>query len=103
MEDKPGRFKVAVVQAAPVAFDRERTLAKVHSLASDAARQGARLILFPEAFISAYPRGSSFGATIGARSTEGRELFRRYHASSIEIPGPAIDILGQVAKQSRAY
>jgi len=48
--------KVAVVQAAPVAFDRDRTLEKVHALAADAARQGAHLVLFPEAFVSAYPR-----------------------------------------------
>ena len=45
-------FKVAVVQAAPVVFDRERTLKKVHALAADAARQGARLVVFPEAFVS---------------------------------------------------
>ena len=49
--------RVAVVQAAPVAFDREFTLAKVRQLALDAASSGARLIVFPEAFVSAYPRG----------------------------------------------
>lgn len=97
------KYLAACVQAAPVAFNLQATLEKTRDLAADAARQGAKLILFPEAFISAYPRGSSFGATIGARSLEGRELFRRYHASSIEVPGPAVDILGQVAKQSGAY
>ena len=71
MEDKMRRFKVAVVQAAPVAFDRERTLAKVHTLAADAARQGARLVVFPEAFVSAYPRGLDFGAVVGSRTDEG--------------------------------
>ena len=71
------RVKVAVVQAAPVAFDRERTLEKVRALAADAARQGARLLLFPEAFVSAYPRGLDFGATVGDRSAQGREEFRR--------------------------
>lgn len=97
------KYLAACVQAAPAAFDLRATLEKTRDLAADAARQGAKLILFPEAFISAYPRGSSFGATIGARSSEGRELFRRYHASSIEIPGPTIDVLGQIAKQSRAH
>ena len=56
---------VAVVQAASVAFDRKRTLEKALDLTRDAARQGAKLVLFPEAFISGYPRGSSFGATVG--------------------------------------
>jgi hypothetical protein len=30
------RFKVAVVQASPVVFDRERTLEKVHVLSGEA-------------------------------------------------------------------
>ena len=50
---------MAVVQAAPVAFDITRTLQKVGDLAADAAHRGARLTLFPEAFVSAYPRGIS--------------------------------------------
>ena len=62
------RFKAAVVQACPVIFDRERTLKKVHTLAREAADQGARLVVFPEAFVSAYPRGLDFGAVIGSRS-----------------------------------
>ncbi len=96
-------FKAVVVQAAPVAFDRERTLQKVHALAADAARQGARLVLFPEAFVSAYPRGLDFGAVVGARSDEGREDFRRYWASSVDVPGPAIDELGRCARTNGIY
>src|SRR5438445_13617769 len=42
------RFKVAVVQASPVVFDRERTLEKVHVLSGDAPHRGAKLVLFPE-------------------------------------------------------
>jgi len=57
--------KVAVVQAAPVVFDRERTIDKVHRLTGEAAQQGAQLVLFPEAFVSAYPRGLDFGAVVG--------------------------------------
>src|ERR1700704_7093656 len=80
-------FKVAVVQASPVVFDRERTLEKVHALAGEAAGQGARLVLFPEAFVSAYPRGLDFGAVVGSRSEKGREEFRRYWGSSVDVPG----------------
>lgn len=92
------RFPVAVVQAASVAFDRERTLQKVHALAGDAARKGARLVVFPEAFVSAYPRGLDFGAVVGSRSEEGREAFRRYWESSVDVPGPAVDALGRTAR-----
>jgi nitrilase len=97
------KYVAACVQAAPIAFDVRATIEKIRDLCADAARQRAKLVLFPEAFISAYPRGASFGATIGARTAEGRELFRRYHASSIDVPGPAVKILGQIAKQSQTY
>ena len=96
-------YRAACVQAAPVAFDLPSTLEKVRDLAADAARDGSKLILFPEAFVSAYPRGAGFGTVIGVRSDEGRELFRRYHTSSIDVPGPAVDMLSRVAKQNRAH
>ena len=89
--------RVAVVQAAPVAFDVARTLEKVGDLAADASRRGARLALFPEAFVSAYPRGLDFGAVVGSRSPEGREQFRIFHDSAIDVPGPDVDRLAAIA------
>jgi nitrilase len=97
------RVAVAVVQAAPVAFDLDRTLDKVRSLAAEAAGLGAQLALFPEAFVSAYPRGLDFGATVGDRSAQGREDFQRYWESSIDVPGPAVDSLDVIARENRIY
>ena len=97
------KFIAAVAQAAPVAFDPVRTIAKLRQLAADAARKGARLVLFPEAFISAYPKGLDFGARIGMRSFEGREDFRRYFESSIDVPGPHVDTLAEIARENRIY
>ncbi len=97
------RFKVAVVQATPVLFDRERTLRKVKSLVAEAARQGARLVVFPEAFVSAYPRGLDFGAVVGSRSEAGREQFRRYWESSVDVPGSAVEALARTAKRCGVY
>lgn len=94
---------VAVVQAAPVAFDVARTLQKVSDLAADARRRGARLALFPEAFVSAYPRGLDFGATIGSRSPEGREQFRMYWDSAIDVPGPHVDQLAAIARGNQSH
>ena len=51
MTETPAVVKVAVVQAAPILFDREATVEKACRLAAEAAAQGARLILFPEAFV----------------------------------------------------
>jgi len=54
----PARLaRVAVVQAAPVAFDLEATLGKVERVTAECAEGGAELVLFPEAFVSCYPRG----------------------------------------------
>jgi nitrilase len=97
------RFKVAVVQACPVIFDRERTLKKVDALTRESAAKGACLVVFPEAFVSAYPRGLDFGAVIGSRTEEGREQFRRYWESSVDVPGPAVDSLARTAKSAGVY
>jgi len=95
------KVKVAVVQACPKIFNVQGTLDKVRQLCKDAAGQGAKLVLFPEAFISCYPRGTNFGAVIGSRSAEGRELFRVYWESSVDVPGPVVDELRGIAKESR--
>ncbi|GAB3641679.1 carbon-nitrogen hydrolase family protein [Spirosoma arcticum] len=95
--------RVALVQSAPVAFDLAQTLDKLQALTTDAARQGAQLVLFPEAFVSGYPRGLDFGAVIGSRTAEGREWYRRYWASAIELPGPDADRIGTMARDAGTY
>jgi nitrilase len=95
--------RAAVVQAAPVAFVRDETLDRVRALAAEAAGTGARLIVFPEAFVSGYPRGLDFGARVGSRTPEGREWFRRYWESSVDVPGSAVDALGSCARRAGAY
>jgi nitrilase len=103
LDAAPQRFKVAVVQASPAVFDRARTLQKVQALSREAARKGAQLVLFPEAFVSGYPRGLDFGAVVGSRTDQGREDFRRYWESSVDVPGPAVDELAQTARENQIY
>lgn len=93
------KFKAAVVQAASVAFDREATLKKVRELTAKAAADGAKLVVFPEAFLSAYPKGLDFGARVGMRSPEGRDDFRRYFDSAVDVPGPAAEELAGIARE----
>ena len=95
--------RVAVVQAGSVVFDVERTLAKLQDRTADAAGRGARLAVFPEAFVSAYPKGLGFGARMGSRSAEGREEFRRYFDSSIAVPGPATEAIGAAARRHHLF
>ena len=103
MTEKLSSVKVAVVQAAPVLFDREASVEKSIQLIAAAADQNAQLVLFPEAFIPAYPRGLSFGMVVGSRSTEGRHLWQRYWDNSITIPGPETEALGEAVHQAGIY
>ena len=92
--------KVAVIQAASVLFDREATIEKAKRLVNDAAAQGAEIVVFPEAFIPAYPRGLSFGMVVGSRTLEGRKLWQRYWENAVGVPGPATQRIGEIAHQS---
>ena len=93
----------AVVQDSPVVFDREATLKKVRYLVKQAADRGAALVVMPEAFVSGYPTGLDFGARVGLRQPKGREDFRRYYESGVDVPGPACEALGKVAKEGRVF
>ena len=103
MSERWEQVKVAVVQAAPVVMERDATIEKVGRLTHEAAANGARLVLFPEAFVPAYPRGLSFGVVVGSRTTAGRRTFARYNANAIEIPSPATDRLGEIARAADVY
>lgn len=102
MEHSP-KFKAAVVQASPVLFNREATVEKACRLILEASQLGANLVLLPESFIPAYPRGFSFGAVVGSRSAEGRALWQRYWENSVDVPGPATDALGEAARLANVY
>jgi nitrilase len=95
--------RAAVIQAGSVMFDRERTVAKARDLVADAGRRGAQVAVLPEAFVPGYPKGLDFGARIGNRTAEGREDFRHYWDSAVDVPGPAVDALGEAAKDAKLH
>lgn len=103
MTENLEKVRVAVVQASPILFDREATVEKVCHLTGEAAGQGAKLILFPEAFIPAYPRGLTFGTVVGRRSSAGRRIFQRYWENSVDVPGPDTETLGKAARDANVY
>ena len=61
------------------------------------------MILFPEAFITGYPKGLNFGHVVGARDAAGREEFRLYFDAAIEVPGPQTQRLGEAAAAHGSY
>jgi nitrilase len=92
---------IAAVQAGSILYDAEASVAKAERLMADAA--GARLVVFPEAFIGGYPKGQDFGARVGSRTPEGRKAFRRYYEGAIDVPGPATERLGEAARAIGAW
>lgn len=65
----------------------------------EAAAEGARLVVLPEAFLGGYPKGLDFEITVGARTPAGREQFRRYADAAVNVPGEETDILAQLASE----
>jgi len=94
---------VAVVQAASVLFDADACIDKAIRLIGEAAATGAKVIVFPEAFVTGYPKGLSYGLVVGARDPAGREEFRLYLEAAIEVPGPQTERLGKAAARHASY
>jgi nitrilase len=93
--------KAAVIQACPVLFDRDKTVEKACDLIYQARE--ADIILLPEAFIPAYPRGLGFGMRVGSRDEKGRDLWQLYFDNSLAVPGPQVTILAKAARAAQAY
>ncbi len=97
------KFKVAVVQAGSEVMNKEKGIKKAIRLIEEASREDAKIIVFPEAFIPAYPRGMSFGTVVGSRSIEGRKDFFQYWDNSIIVPGVETTEIGKAAREAKAY
>lgn len=95
--------RATVVQASTVFYDTPATLDKAERLLAEAASYGSQLVVFPEAFVGGYPRGSTFGVSIGNRTAKGKEEFRKYHASAIDVPGPEVDRLAAMAGKYKVF
>lgn len=87
------RIKVAAVQAATIPFDGPAATQRTIALIAEAAATGAKIAVFPEAFIGGYPKGLDFGCSVGRRTAEGRADFVRYVRGAITVPGPEVDQL----------
>src|ERR1700680_1617701 len=92
-------FMVAVAQVAPVFLDRVATLEKACELIVDAGLAGARLIIFPSAFISGYP----VWVWTLPPSEQGQlnQLYADFLANAVSIPSETTDRLCRIAQRAR--
>jgi nitrilase len=103
MPASPPTVRAAVVQAGAVPFDSQACTGKAVGLIGRAAAAGARVVVFPEAFIGGYLKGLGFGLVVGARDAAGRDEFRRALVSAIVVPGPETARLGEAAAAHGCY
>jgi nitrilase len=89
---------VACVQAEPVVLDRERTIDKLERLTAEAAGKGAGLVVLPETFVPAYPSSVWAKAFAGWADPNAKAAFAMLARESVEVPGPAADRLGEIAR-----
>ncbi len=97
------KLKVCLIQDSPFFFDKEKTIQKIEDLVRTYSKQGCELIVFPESFIPGYPRGFSFGAVVGRRTDEGRNLYSEYHKNSLDLESVALKRLEKLAKTENVY
>ncbi|HQS08878.1 MAG: nitrilase [Rhizobiales bacterium 24-66-13] len=95
--------KAGVAQVGAVPFDVEASIAKAEDWIAKAGEAGCQIVVFPEAFISVYPKGSDFDISIGVRTVRGRDEFRRYLDAAITVPGPETERLGKAAAAANCF
>ncbi len=94
------RFKVAAVQAAPVFLNLGASVGKACQIISDAGREGARIIGFPEGFLPGHPHWFHFEPAVNRRSMEFNA--KLWH-NALEVPSAETAALCDAAKQANAY
>src|SRR5258708_6057060 len=92
------KYRVAVVQAAPVGLDFEGTVDKTIALIEQAAGEGGKLIAFPETFIPGYPWQIWLGAPAWAI---GRGFVQRYFDNSLSYESPEAEKIRKAVKRAK--
>lgn len=94
-------FKVAAAQATPVFLNRKATVAKACDLITQAGRDGAKLIVFPEVFIPGYPDWVWVVPNNKKAVLEG--LYAELVENAATIPDTTTDQLCRAAKQAKIH
>jgi nitrilase len=89
---------VAAVQASPDFLNREATVDKACSLTIKAAAEGARLVVFPEAFVPGYPDW-----VWRTPAWHDGAFLRRLNAAAVAVPSAATQQLAAAAAEAGVY
>ena len=92
-------IKVAAAQLAPAFLNKEKTVAKACAAIADAGKQGAKLIVFPEAFISGYP--DWIWLIPNSKGAELNDLYLKLVKNAVSIPDDSTQKLCEAARKAR--
>lgn len=73
------------------------TVAHILSYEEEIQQSNCDLLVMPEALLGGYPKGADFGTRVGYRTPEGRDEFLRYWQQSVEIDGPEVAAISEMA------
>ena len=90
--------KIASAQLAPVFLDRDKTVTKACVAIAEAGKNGAKVIVFPEAFVSGYP--DWVWLIPNSRGAELNKLYVELVDNAVSVPDSSTDRLCKAAKQA---
>lgn len=96
---KMNSFTIAAAQAAPVFLNKEKTVEKACKLIRKAGNKGAKLIVFPEAFIPGYP--DWVWVVPNSKSKILNDLYAELVKNSVTIPDKSTDKICKAAKEAK--
>lgn len=91
-------FKIAAAQATPVFLNRDATVEKAVRLISEAEKNGAKLIVFPEAFIAGYPDWT--WVVPNSKAAILNELYAELLENAVTVPGKSTERLCRAARDA---
>lgn len=94
------KVKVAIAQKSPAYMNREASVARACAYIEEAARNGARLVVFPEAWLAGYPYWTEGWDSSLPQWAAGRILFRD---NAIVVPGEDAERIGEAARRAGIY
>ena len=92
--------RVCIAQVSPAYMDREESTRRACQVIAEAGANGARLVVFPEVWLSGYPYwtegwDSPLGQWAGGRI--------RFFDEAVMVPSATTEAIGQAARQANVY
>jgi nitrilase len=94
-------FLVAAVQLSPAFLDRDATVDRACEAIAEAVARGARLVVFPEAFVPGYPLW--VWSIAAGRTQELRAFYAELLDQAVTVGSPSVDRLCDAARTAGAY